>query len=94
MPAVLVETAFISNKSDSDKLKTRQADFVDAIFMAICDEYDVSYEVKTYKTAEEILNKLTELIEITDMKTAFEQIQDAKDKNNSLCWILNKIANR
>lgn len=94
MPAVLVETAFISNKEDSDKLKTRQADFADAIFMAVCDEYNVSYEVKTYETAEEILNKLTELIEITDMKTALEQIQDAKDKNNSLYWILNKIVNR
>ena len=94
MPAVLVETAFISNKSDSDKLKTRQADFADAIFMAVCDEYNVSYEVKTYETAEEILSKLTELIEITDMKTALEQIQDAKDKNNSLYWILNKIVNR
>ncbi len=94
MPAVLVETAFISNKSDSDKLKTRQADFADAMFMAVCDEYNVSYEVKTYETAEEILNKLTELIEIIDMKTALEQIQDAKDKNNSLYWILNKIVNR
>ncbi len=94
MPAVLVETAFISNKADSDKLKTRQADFADAIFMAVCDEYNVSYEVKTYETAEEILNKLTELIEIIDMKTALEQIQDAKDKNNSLYWILNKIVNR
>ena len=94
MPAVLVETAFISNKEDSDKLRTRQADFADAIFMAVCDEYNVSYEVKTYETAEEILNKLTELIEIIDMKTALEQIQDAKDKNNSLYWILNKIVNR
>ena len=94
MPAVLVETAFISNKSDSDKLKTRQADFADAIFMAVCDEYNVSYVVKTYETAEEILNKLTELIEIIDMQTALEQIQDAKDKNNSLYWILNKIVNR
>jgi len=94
MPAVLVETAFISNKEDSDKLKTRQADFADAIFMAVCDEYNVSYEVKTYETAEEILNKLTELIEIIDMQTALEQIQDAKDKNNSLYWILNKIVNR
>ena len=94
MPAVLVETAFISNKEDSDKLRTRQADFADAIFMAVCDEYNVSYEVKTYETAEEILNKLTELIEIIDMKTALEQIQDAKDNNNSLYWILNKIVNR
>ncbi len=94
MPAVLVETAFISNKEDSDKLRTRQADFADAIFMAVCDEYNVSYEVKRYETAEEILNKLTELIEITDMKTALKQIQDAKDKNNSLYWILNKIVNR
>lgn len=94
MPAVLVETAFISNKSDSDKLKTRQADFADAIFMAICDEYNVSYEAKKYETAEEILTKLTELIEILDMETALLQIQDAKDKNNSLYWILNKIVNR
>lgn len=46
------------------------------------------------ETAEEILNKLTELIEIADMKTALEQIQDAKDKNNSLYWILYKIVNR
>ena len=61
--------------------------------MAICDEYNVSYEVKSYESAEEILNKLTGLIEITDKKTALEQIQDAKDKNNSLYWILNKIAN-
>lgn len=94
MPAVLVETAFISNKEDSDKLKTRQADFADAIFMAVCDEYNVSYEIKKFETAEEILNKLTELIEITDMKTALEQIQNAKDENNSLYWILNKIVNR
>ena len=58
------------------------------------DNSDVEDEVKTYETAEEILNKLTELIEIIDMKTALEQIQDAKDKNNSLYWILNKISNR
>ncbi len=94
MPAVLVETAFISNQKDSEKLKARQADFADAIFMAICDEYNVPYELKTYESAEEILNKLAELIEITDMKTALEQIKNTKDKNNSLYWILNKIVNR
>lgn len=31
MPAILVETAFITNASDSDKLKNRQDDFADAI---------------------------------------------------------------
>ena len=94
MPALLVETAFISNKEDSDKLKNRQEDFANAIFIAICDEYNISYQPEKLETAEEILNKLTELIEITDRKTALEQIQDARNKNNSLYWILNKIVNR
>lgn len=94
MPALLVETAFISNQEDSEKLKTRQADFAQAIFMAVCEEYHITYEPVKIETAEEILNVLSELIEITDKETALEQIQRAKDENNSLYWILNKIVNR
>ncbi len=41
MPAVLVETAFISNKSDSEKLKNRPDEFADAICSAICGYYGI-----------------------------------------------------
>ena len=35
MPAILVETAFISNSSDANLLNTRQSDFANAIFNEI-----------------------------------------------------------
>lgn len=35
MPAVLIETAFIDNSGDADKLKNRQNDFAQAIFEAV-----------------------------------------------------------
>lgn len=35
MPSVLIETAFIDNSGDADKLKNRQSDFAQAIFEAI-----------------------------------------------------------
>lgn len=41
MPAILVETAFISNAPDAQKLKDRQGDFVNAIFEEICKHYKI-----------------------------------------------------
>lgn len=41
MPALLIETAFISNKNDAEKLRDRQEDFVDAIFEEICKHYKI-----------------------------------------------------
>lgn len=38
MPAVLIETAFIDNAEDANKLKTRQSEFAQAIFEAIMGE--------------------------------------------------------
>ena len=35
MPAILVETAFISNSSDANLLNTKQSDFANAIFNEI-----------------------------------------------------------
>lgn len=35
MPAILIETAFIDNSGDADKLKNRQSDFAQAIFEAV-----------------------------------------------------------
>lgn len=42
MPAILIETAFITNKTDAEKLKNRQDDFVSAIYEEICNYYNIS----------------------------------------------------
>jgi hypothetical protein len=41
MPAILIETAFITNKTDAEKLKNRQDDFVSAIYEEICNYYNI-----------------------------------------------------
>ncbi len=38
MPAILVETAFISNASDAELLRNRVKDFAEAIFKGICEQ--------------------------------------------------------
>lgn len=41
MPAILIETAFITNKDDARKLKDNQEQFADAIFNEICYYYNI-----------------------------------------------------
>lgn len=41
MPSLLVETAFICNVNDAQKLKDRQDDFAEAIFKEICEHYGI-----------------------------------------------------
>ena len=52
MPALLVETAFISNINDAQKLKDRKDDFVEAIFNSVCDYYNIKKVVNTPKKEE------------------------------------------
>lgn len=42
MPAIIIETAFITNPDDAEKLKIRQADFARAIADAIFEHYGIS----------------------------------------------------
>ena len=42
MAAILIETAFISNPTDAEKLKNRQDDFARAIAEAVCEHYGVN----------------------------------------------------
>lgn len=42
MPSMLIETAFISNASDAQKLKNRKEDFAHAIYNEICWYYNLS----------------------------------------------------
>ena len=41
MPSLLVETAFICNVNDAQKLKDRQDDFAEVIFKEICEHYGI-----------------------------------------------------
>ncbi len=87
MPAILVETAFISNEKDAKLLKEKTDDFAQAIFEGILEHLDKKEEV-------DIIERLSEIIEINDKTTAKAQLLKEKEKNSSLYWILYKIANK
>lgn len=53
MPAILVETAFISNEYDAEKLKTQSHKFATAIFWGICEYFGIDTQTKP-KTPTEI----------------------------------------
>lgn len=48
MPAILVETAFISNANDANKLATRQNDFAEAILKGVCEYLNIKYISQEY----------------------------------------------
>lgn len=73
MPAVLVETAFISNADDSKILKTKQTEFAKAICKGICNYFGIDSKKSTSGT--QILSKST---------VSIEQMQTwAKTKNEN-----------
>lgn len=86
MPAILIETAFISNQNDAKLLKEKTDEFANAIFEGVlefCEKKEV-----------DIIEKLSEIIEINDKQTAKAELKEQKEKNSSLYWILYKIANK
>lgn len=85
MPAILVETAFIDNKSDAVLLKDKKDDFAKAIFDGI---------MEFTESEDDIIDKLSRIIQINDKQTARKQLMEEKEKNSSLYWILYKIANK
>ncbi len=92
MPAILIETAFITNKSDSEKFKTKQEEFAKAISDSI-----ISYfEIREEKISSPLLlvNKLTEKIKINDILGAVNALSAAKKQESPLYWIIYKIVNR
>lgn len=85
MPAILIETAFIDNKSDAVLLKEKKNDFAKAIFDGI---------MEFRESEDDVIDKLSKIIEINDIKTAKAEFLKEKEKNSSLYWILYKIANK
>lgn len=93
MPAILIETAFISNQSDAQLLRNRQIDFASAIYGGICEYLEIPLATAC-KTSEEIIDKIAGMVEITDKPRAIAHLERAKKENSSLYWILKKIAQK
>lgn len=64
MPAILIETAFISNVSDADKLRDRAEDFAEAIYSTIADTYALNQEPQRAEGAKYSIIGTTHVIEI------------------------------
>lgn len=73
MPAVLIETAFIDNSEDANKLKNKQADFSNAIFEAIIGkviENSGGPEIKPMKHDLKLVTEISEYFEeYSEIKT-------------------------
>ena len=87
MPAVLIETAFIDNAEDSEKLRNRADDFASAIAYGICGRMEL-------ETPNDIIWELSQMIEITEVDRAVKALEKAKNEGSSLYYILKKIVNR
>jgi N-acetylmuramoyl-L-alanine amidase len=91
MPAILVETAFISNQKDAELLKNKKDEVAKAIFEGVKEFLGIL--TKEISEPEKIVEKLAGMIEITEKEKAVEAIAKAKAENSSLYWILYKIVN-
>ena len=62
MPAVLVETAFISNEKDAMLLKNKTMDFALAIFWGICDYLEIPTATKTDNDVPKELETINDIV--------------------------------
>ena len=96
MNAILIETAFITNPSDAEKLKTKQNVIAKAIADAVIRHYNLQKTVKELTDANDILWELMNgalKVEILDTTRALKHLEEAQKENSSLYWILRKIVN-
>ena len=98
MPAILVETAFITNVSDAALLKNKKEDFAAAICEAVCEYYGITKkEVKKLESANDIIWELMNgklKVQISEVDKAVKALDEAKKENSSLYWILYKLVNQ
>lgn len=79
MQAILVETAFISNPSDAEKLRTRQADFARAIADAILEHHGLS---KRYSYDNTVNNMILDGITTPENMQYWEKALDGREPLN------------
>lgn len=83
MPAILIETAFITNPSDAEKLKNPEA-FADAIFGELCEYYEWNKEESVVSDKPEAykyhIEGVTHVVEIDPRNIWAVQTQERTDK--------------
>ncbi|MBQ2897619.1 MAG: N-acetylmuramoyl-L-alanine amidase, partial [Clostridia bacterium] len=94
MPAILIETAFISNPNDAKLLKEKADEFAKAIFEGFCERLGISVSAEDDTEPEGIVKELQKMIEINDVNAAVDAIKKAKAENSSLYWILYKLTKK
>ena len=88
-PAVLVETAFISNELDSLLLRFKHDDFAKAIFSGICKYLDIIQPKEELESVEEIVEEFAKIGVITDTEKWLHKLNADTD----IYWLARKSIN-
>lgn len=108
MPAILVETAFISNTANAELLKDKQNEFAKAIFGGVCDYLGLTAtqteEVKETVTQPKIEsgNDIDYVLKakygitfdtLEGEKAFIKELDEAREKDSKLYWVYYKLVN-
>ena len=109
MPAILIETAFISNSKEAELLKDKQSEFAKAIFVGVC-EYCGLNATQTEKTKEipsqpkiESGNDIDYVLKtkygitfesLANEREFIKELDEARAKDSKLYWVYYKLVNK
>lgn len=88
-PAVLVETAFISNELDSLLLRFKHDDFAKAIFSGICKYLDIIQPKEELESVEDIVEEFSKIGIITEKEKWLQKLNADTD----VYWLARKSIN-
>lgn len=89
-PAILVETAFIDTKADSEILRNRHGELAEAIFKGICEHCGIEMTTEL-ESVNDIVWELSSRGVVTDTEGMLAEIN--QHPNGRLYWLAKKFAN-
>lgn len=90
--SALFETCFIDDIDDMKLYASKKEKIADAVVNGIVKGFGLKQLVLT--EPDEIIQKLSQSIEIHDVKGAISALKKAKTENSSLYWLLYKVVNK
>ena len=102
MPAILVETAFISNSKEAELLLNKQSDFAKAIFEGVCEYLGIDinkakkHEIKSGNDIDYVLKtKYGITFDSLENERAFiKELDESRKKDSKLYWVYYKLVNK